>query len=95
MKNKCRFCGKTHKVGFVSTRIAGTDGVSLEITKWADVFEQEGFRCFYFAGELDRPQKVSYLSELAHFKHKDIRHIYHSVFGSRIRKRHIRKIDGI
>jgi hypothetical protein len=23
------------RVGFVSTRIAGTDGVSLEIAKWA------------------------------------------------------------
>ena len=42
-------------VAFVSTRIAGTDGVSLEIEKWARVFEQEGFTCFYFAGELDRP----------------------------------------
>ena len=26
-------------IGFVSTRIAGTDGVSLEIQKWADVKE--------------------------------------------------------
>ncbi len=25
-------------VGFVSFRIAGTDGVSLEIGKWADIF---------------------------------------------------------
>ena len=49
------------KVGFISTRIAGTDGVSLEIEKWAEVFEQEGFKCFYFAGELDRPPEQSYL----------------------------------
>ena len=40
--------------GFISTRIAGTDGVSLEIEKWADIFQKEGFNCFYFAGELDR-----------------------------------------
>ena len=25
-------------IAFISTRIAGTDGVSLEIEKWADVF---------------------------------------------------------
>ena len=38
--------------GIVSTRLAGTDGVSLEAEKWANVFEEEGFTCFYFAGEL-------------------------------------------
>ncbi len=59
--------------GFISTRIAGTDGVSLEIEKWADIFEQEGFTCFYFAGELDRPPECSMLVELAHFKHPDFR----------------------
>ncbi|HUT71589.1 MAG TPA: hypothetical protein VMW89_13030 [Desulfatiglandales bacterium] len=28
-------------IGFVSTRIAGTDGVSLEIQKWAEVLEEK------------------------------------------------------
>jgi len=41
-------------IGFISTRIAGTDGVSLEIEKWATVLERNGFNCYYFAGELDR-----------------------------------------
>ncbi len=76
-----------HNVGFVSTRIAGTDGVSLEITKWADVFENEGFNCFYFAGELDRPDDVSYFAEEAHFTHPDIRDVYHKSFGHRTRDR--------
>ncbi len=26
----CSYCGKKHDVGFISTRLAGTDGVSLE-----------------------------------------------------------------
>ena len=43
-----------HNIGFISTRFAGTDGVSLETEKWANVFEQQRFHCFYFAGELDR-----------------------------------------
>ena len=41
-------------IGFVSTRFAGTDGVSLESSKWAKVFEDNGFSCFWFAGEEDR-----------------------------------------
>ena len=41
-------------IGFISTRFAGTDGVSLESSKWAEVFEKSGHSCFWFAGELDR-----------------------------------------
>ena len=52
---RCIFCGKKHHIGFVSTRFAGTDGVSLETEKWAAFFEKLGFNCFYYAGELDRP----------------------------------------
>jgi len=39
-------------VGFVSTRLAGTDGVSLETAKLADVLRRQGHRAFYCAGEL-------------------------------------------
>ena len=67
MSQKCKLCGKTHRVGFVSTRLAGTDGVSLETAKWEQIFETEGFECFYFAGELDRPPDRSVLAEEAHF----------------------------
>jgi len=79
--NTCLFCGLTHHVGFISTRFAGTDGVSLETAKWADVFEKEGFSCFYFGGELDRPPDCSYLVEEAHFTHPDIKDIYNHCFG--------------
>ena len=41
-------------IGFVSTRFAGTDGVTLEASKWSDVLESNHHRCFWFAGELDR-----------------------------------------
>ena len=79
--------GRRQNIGFVSTRIAGTDGVSLEIAKWADVFEKEGFNCFYFAGELEQPPDCSYLVEEAHFKHPDIEHINQNCFGIRTRSR--------
>jgi len=83
----CNYCGKTHNVGFISTRLAGTDGVSLETEKWADVFESEGCNCFYFAGELDSPPECSYLVEEAHFQHPDIRDIYRKSFGVNKRDR--------
>ena len=85
----CKYCGRIHKVGFVSTRLAGTDGVSLETEKWADVFEQEGCNCYYFAGELDSPPDRSYLVELAHFTHPEIRKIYQNCFGVRVRSRDV------
>ena len=46
---------KPLRVGFVSTRISGSDGVSLEIGKWAEVLERIGHTCFYVAGKTDRP----------------------------------------
>ena len=33
-------------IGFISTRIAGTDGVSLEIEKWANIIESSGLKNF-------------------------------------------------
>jgi mannosylglucosylglycerate synthase len=83
----CNYCGKTHNIGFISTRLAGTDGVSLETEKWADVFESEGCNCFYFAGELDRPPECSYLVEQAHFQHPDIKDIFRKSFGVNKRDR--------
>ncbi|MBC8430755.1 MAG: glycosyltransferase family 4 protein [Desulfobacterales bacterium] len=56
-------------IGFVSTRFAGTDGVTLEASKWADVFENSGHKCFWFAGKLDRNADRSLLVPEAHFQH--------------------------
>ena len=78
-------------VAFISTRIAGTDGVSLEIEKWADIFEQEGFTCFYFAGELDRPTERCYLVPEAHFTHPDIKDVYLASFANTGRERVVSK----
>ena len=89
----CSQCGRHHNVGFISTRLAGTDGVSLETAKWADVFEQVGFSCFYFAGELDRKPECSFLVEEAHFQHPEIKNIFRKCFGTRVRARSVtRKI---
>ena len=82
---------QTKNIGFISTRIAGTDGVSLEIKKWAEVLKRNGHNCFYFAGKLDRPPVQSYLMEEAHFEHPIIQEIGKDVFGKKTRKPEISK----
>jgi len=73
-------------IGFVSTRFAGTDGVTLESSKWADVFEQNGHRCFWFAGKLDREPDKSILIPQAHFQHDKNIWINSQVMGTNGRR---------
>jgi glycosyltransferase involved in cell wall biosynthesis len=70
------------RIGFVSTRIAGTDGVSLEIQKWVDVLSGLGHECFYFAGLCDRPDDRSYVVPEAHFHHPEILKLTDGLFRS-------------
>ncbi|MGD9044479.1 MAG: glycosyltransferase family 4 protein [Desulfobacterales bacterium] len=86
-----RTTDRVKNVGFISTRIAGTDGVSLELEKWAEVFKKFGWTSYYFAGELDRPPERSYLVEEAHFTHPAIKEIHNSVFGVTTRERALSK----
>ncbi len=68
-------------IGFVSTRFAGTDGVSLESSKWANVFKQNGHSCFWFAGKLDRDPPISFLVPEAHFQCEQNMWINERIFG--------------
>ncbi len=77
------------RVAFVSTRIAGTDGVSLEIAKWADVIERMGVECYYITGESDRPAERTFLIEEAHFNHPEILAISQRAFDAEIRSRQL------
>ncbi|MDF1825271.1 MAG: glycosyltransferase family 4 protein [Verrucomicrobiales bacterium] len=67
--------------GFVSTRFAGTDGVSLESSKWADVLLEMGHECRWFSGMSDRPTPVSYVVPEAHFEHPSIIESHRSLWG--------------
>lgn len=94
--DKGKKISEIENIGFISTRIAGTDGVSLEIGKWAEVLEDMGYHCFYFAGELDRPEERSLLSLKAHFEHPDISAIDDFVFKNLVRPEEItEKIERI
>jgi glycosyltransferase involved in cell wall biosynthesis len=70
------------RVGFVSTRIAGTDGVTLETYKWHQVLERRGYESFFFAGELDTPPERSFLEPKAHFDDPEIQEINAASFGT-------------
>ena len=70
-------------IGFISTRFAGIDGVSLEASKWADVLERNGHTCFWFAGELDRNPRKSFWAPEAHFQHTRIQWITDQVFSDK------------
>src|SRR5512136_3030908 len=73
------------RIGFVSTRFAGTDGVSLESAKWAEVLERLGHVCFYLAGSSDRPPERSMIVPEALFTHPDVQAIYTTAFSKRLR----------
>jgi glycosyltransferase involved in cell wall biosynthesis len=74
-------------IGFVSTRVFGTDGVSLEIGKWTNVLEHLGYDCFFVCGKSDRPPNTSFLIEEADFLHPTIQEINRQAFGTRVRSR--------
>jgi len=82
---------KVKNIGFISTRLAGTDGVSLETAKWASIFESEGHLCFYMAGEFHELNQRTLLVEEAHFKHPAIQEIFRACFGVKIREPSITK----
>jgi glycosyltransferase involved in cell wall biosynthesis len=76
-----------HRIGFASTRLAGTDGVSLETAKWARLLEDLGHACFFFAGESEWPAERSYVVPEAHFQHPEVRAIQRDLFDNYERSR--------
>ncbi len=72
-------------IGFISFRLAGTDGVSLETMKWAAVIEQMGYDCYYMAGEIDTPSDKSYLEEKLHFQDSEIQAVTDECYANDFR----------
>ncbi|MDR1307681.1 MAG: glycosyltransferase family 4 protein [Treponema sp.] len=73
------------RVGFVSTRFKGTDGVSLETVKWRQVLEKMGYDCYFFSGFSDWDAEKSMVVEEAFFNHPLILDIQDRCFGSTVR----------
>lgn len=68
------------RIGFISTRINGSDGVSLEIQKWAAILKQLGHELYYCAGELNSSLEGSLIPRM-HFQHPDIKSLQPEIFG--------------
>ena len=68
-------------VGFISTRLAGTDGVSLETAKIAAILKARGHHVFYCAGELDADAPPGMLVPEMHFEWPEARRIHDEAFG--------------
>ena len=70
------------RLGFVSTRFAGTDGVSLEALKWASVLEEMGHEVFWFSGLSDRDPEVSMCVPEAFFGHPENQWLAKRIWGA-------------
>ena len=69
------------RIGFIATRLSGTDGVSLEVAKWARVLGRLGHEIFFCAGELGGYAVGGTLIPKLHFLHADIQRINARAFG--------------
>ncbi len=69
------------RIGFVSTRFAGLDGVSLESAKWAQVLWDHEHFSYWYAGRLDRASEISSCVPEAYFGHPEIQWINDRIWG--------------
>ncbi|MDM8538100.1 glycosyltransferase family 1 protein, partial [Desulfobacterales bacterium HSG17] len=76
---------KKPSFGFISTRFAGLDGVTLETQKWVDVVAAKGCNYYFMAGQLNTAPDISYLSPKAFFQHPEILDIQNALFEQRHR----------
>jgi glycosyltransferase involved in cell wall biosynthesis len=71
------------RIGFIATRLHGTDGVTLEVEKWSKVLTKLGHDVFYCAGELGGFAKTngSLIPEL-HFTNQTVYALSQIAFDS-------------
>ncbi|MBK8034377.1 MAG: glycosyltransferase family 4 protein [Chloroflexi bacterium] len=69
-------------IGFVSTRLAGVDGVSLEVAKLVTILREMGHASFYCAGELDPVTPPARLVPEMHFTHPEAKRLHDEAFST-------------
>ena len=79
--------GAPRRIGFVSTRFYGTDGVTLEARKWAKILTEQGHSCYWMAGLLDTPPETSFHAPIAFFGHPEVAELQRRLFGQVLRTR--------
>lgn len=75
------------RIGFVSTRFMGTDGVSLETWKWNEVLTELGYETFFFSGLSDWYPDRSHVVEEAFFRHPRVLELHKEIFDRSTRRR--------
>jgi glycosyltransferase involved in cell wall biosynthesis len=68
-------------IGFISTRFAGSDGVSLESAKWAQVLWDDRHVSYWYSGRNDRDPGCSYCVPEAYFGHPENEWINQRIWG--------------
>ena len=76
-------------IGFVSTRFAGQDGVSLESAKWAEVLWEDRHVSFWYSGKSDRAAEISHVVPEAYFGFSENEWINDRVWGHDKRSRFV------
>jgi glycosyltransferase involved in cell wall biosynthesis len=69
------------RIGIISTRLAGTDGVSLEVAKWVRVLQQLGHEIYFCAGELSGYASQGTLIPRMYFNDPSILALTQAAFG--------------
>lgn len=75
------------RVGFVSTRFQGTDGVSLETWKWNEVLTELGYETFFFSGKSDWFPERSRVIPEAFFGFPSVKELHEEIFDRSTRRR--------
>ncbi len=70
------------RIGFIATRLHGTDGVTLEVEKWAQVLRKLGHEIFFCAGDIGGYAKDGTLIPELHFADQTIFALSQRAFGS-------------
>src|SRR3989304_1606176 len=68
------------RIGFIASRLCGTDGVSLEVEKWAGVLRHIGHEVFFCAGELCDYARAGTLIPRLHFADHSIQALTERAF---------------
>jgi glycosyltransferase involved in cell wall biosynthesis len=89
MSNISLGAGAPRRIGFISTRFHGTDGVTLEARKWAHILTGMGHSCYWMGGLLDTPGDISHEAPLAYFGHPEISALQDRLYGVASRNRAI------
>jgi glycosyltransferase involved in cell wall biosynthesis len=74
--------GQNMRIGFIATRLQGTDGVTLEVEKWAKILTKLGHEIYYCAGELGGFAEDGTLIPELHFADQTVYALSQRAFGA-------------